>query len=390
MIPRTEPAKIVIFSTVHQAMDDRIFHKEARSLAQAAHNVVIIASHPKEERIDDVHIKPLWKARSRLERMLRGTSLLPSLLRERGTIYHFHDPELILVGLLLRLLGKKAIYDSHEDMPKDMLLKKYVPVSLRPILSGLARLFETWAGRILSAVIVPSEDYSPHIRSRVVVHNYPILDYVCPAVKVRGDVQSRHPFLVYCGTMTAVRGASEMLKSAEIASEHVPVRLRLIGPIGDERLRAEIASAEQKGLVEYLGEIPHRDVYGYCTGAVAGLLLYHSSPFHQFIVPIKLFELMACEVPVIASDLPFFHKTVYDQGCGLVVNPLDVQAVADAIIYLVEHPQEARRMGERGRELVRTKYNWKSESKKLLALYEHLLAKGSRRSRRREKVVQQV
>lgn len=390
MNPETKPPKVVIFSTVHCATDDRIFHKEARSLAGAAYNVVVIASHPREERIEAVHIKPLWKTQCRFERMLRATSLLPWLLRERAVIYHFHDPELIPAGLLLRLHGKKVIYDSHEDVPQDMLLKKYVPVSLRPILSGLARLLEAFAGRILSAVIVPSEDYSPHIRSRVVVHNYPILDYVCPAAKVRGDIQSRHPFLVYCGTMTAVRGASEMLSSVAIASEHVPVRLRLMGRIGDEGLLSEIAYGEQKGLVEYLGEIPHRDVYGYCMGAVAGLLLYHPSPFHQFIVPIKLFELMACGVPVIASDLPFFRKTVYDQGCGLVVNPLDAQAVADAIIYLIEHPEEARRMGERGRELVRTEYNWESESKKLIALYEHLLREGAQRSCRHDKAVQQV
>lgn len=388
MSPRTKLPKVVLFSTVHQATDDRIFHKEARSLAEAAYNVVVIASHPREQRIEAVHIKPLWKTRSRFERMLRATSLLPWLLRERAVIYHFHDPELIPAGLLLRLLGKKAIYDSHEDMPQDILLKKYVPASLRPILSRLARLFETWAGRILSGVIVPSEDYSPHIPSRVVVHNYPILDYVCPAARVRGDIQSCHPFLVYCGTMTAVRGASEMLGSVAIAAEHVPVQLRLMGRVEDEGLLSEIASGEQKGFVEYLGQIPHRDVYGYCMGAVAGLLLYHSSPFHQFIAPIKLFEFMACRVPVIASDLPFFRKIVHDQGCGLVVNPLDLQAVADAIIYLIEHPEEARRMGERGEELVRTKYNWDSESRRLLAFYESLLKKGSQQPDPSEKAVQ--
>lgn len=388
--PGTKPPKVVIFSTVHRATDDRIFHKEARALSRAGYDVVILGPHPRDEFIDGVRFKPLSKPPSRFKRMLQATTILPRLLRERGAIYHFHDPELIPAGLLLRLYGKSVIYDSHEDVPQDILLKKYVPVFLRSTLSNLARLFEMFAAHILSAVIVPSEDYARHIRSRVVVRNYPVLDYISAAASLRSDVQSPGSFLVYCGTITALRGASEMLSSVAVASKRIPVRLRLLGPIGEEELRSEIAAGQKQGLVEYLGEIPHRDVYRYCMGAVAGLLLYHPAPFHQFIVPIKLFELMACSVPIIASNLPFFRRTVLDQGCGLVVNPLDVQAVADAIIYLMEHPGEARRMGERGREIVRTKYSWESESQKLLALYEHLLRLGAQRLRRHDKAVQQV
>jgi glycosyltransferase involved in cell wall biosynthesis len=365
--------KVVIFSTVHQATDDRIFHKEARSLARAGYNVVILASHPRKETISGVRIKSLARPASRFRRILLATAVIWKVLREGGDLFHFHDPELIPTGLLLRLIGKKVIYDSHEDLPKDVLLKPYLPRWAKVALSKLARLFESLAAPLLSGVIVPSQEYSPHIPFRTVVHNYPMLEYIYPAAKARPSVLSANPFLVYCGTINSARGAREMLRSVEAAGKRVPVRLRLLGPVEDEELRSEIASCEAKGIVEYRGQVPHKDVFGYCVGAVAGLLLYHPAPMHELIVPIKLFELMACGVPVIAAELPFFRKIVREGECGLLVDPLNVPQVADAIVYLIEHPEEARKMGQRGKELVEKSYTWQSEERELLGLYRALL-----------------
>ena len=47
--------------------------------------------------------------------------------------------------------------------------------------------------------------------------------------------------------------------------------------------------------------------------------------------------------------------------------------IADAIRYLLEHPEEARQMGENGRRAVKEEFNWGGEEKKLLALYEDIL-----------------
>ena len=64
---------------------------------------------------------------------------------------------------------------------------------------------------------------------------------------------------------------------------------------------------------------------------------------------------------------------VEETGCGLCVEPTDIDAVADAVGYLAGHPEEARRMGMNGRRWAESKYNWASEEKKLLALYRELI-----------------
>jgi glycosyltransferase involved in cell wall biosynthesis len=82
---------------------------------------------------------------------------------------------------------------------------------------------------------------------------------------------------------------------------------------------------------------------------------------------------MSAGLPIIASDFKLWREIVVDEvGCGLVVDPLDSKAIADAIRYLFDNPDKARIMGEKGREAVKRKYNWDVEFKKLLAYYKSI------------------
>jgi glycosyltransferase involved in cell wall biosynthesis len=64
---------------------------------------------------------------------------------------------------------------------------------------------------------------------------------------------------------------------------------------------------------------------------------------------------------------------VEEAQCGLLVDPLNPKAIAEAIQWLLEHPAEAEGMGERGQKAVRERYKWDMEAKNLLTLYETLL-----------------
>jgi len=90
-------------------------------------------------------------------------------------------------------------------------------------------------------------------------------------------------------------------------------------------------------------------------------------------MPNKMFEYMIAELPIIASNFLLWREIVEKNNCGICVNPLDPKEIAEAIEYLIEHPDEARKMGENGRKAVLEKYNWENESKKLLEIYEELL-----------------
>jgi glycosyltransferase involved in cell wall biosynthesis len=83
---------------------------------------------------------------------------------------------------------------------------------------------------------------------------------------------------------------------------------------------------------------------------------------------------MAAGLPVIASDFPLWREIVEEAGCGLLVDPKDPQAIADAMQWILDHPEEAAEMGRRGRAAVEARYNWEAESAKLVSLYRRLLS----------------
>jgi glycosyltransferase involved in cell wall biosynthesis len=78
---------------------------------------------------------------------------------------------------------------------------------------------------------------------------------------------------------------------------------------------------------------------------------------------------MSAKLPVIASDFEAWRPFVEDHRCGLLVDPLDPGAIAGAMQWMLDHPEEARAMGVRGRAAVEEHYNWGQESKHLLDMY---------------------
>jgi glycosyltransferase involved in cell wall biosynthesis len=84
---------------------------------------------------------------------------------------------------------------------------------------------------------------------------------------------------------------------------------------------------------------------------------------------------MAAGVAVVSSDFPLLRRIVTAADCGHVVNPLDVNAIAGAILSLVVDPDHAIAQGANGRHTVQHLYSWESEAKSLLSIYGHVSAR---------------
>ena len=372
--------KVVHFTTVHPAFDTRIFHKEAKSLARAGYKVVLIAQHNRDEMVDGVKIVALPKPRNRFARMLGLTWRAFHLsLRERADIYHFHDPELLPIGVLLKVFTRaKVVYDVHEDVPEQILTKHWIPCLLRRPLAGVFNAFEKLLARALDAVVVATEGIAEKFAQLkpIVIHNYPDLGMLPNSSTRHGEGQEK--VLVYVGGISKIRGAIEMVKALEHLNPAWDIRLDLIGKFEPPELEQELRGLPGYRRVRFLGWMPPERVYTHLANADVGLVCLHPEPRFMVAWPVKLFEYMAAGLPVVASNFPLWKEIVEGNRCGITVDPLDPKAIAQAIEYLLAHPEEARQMGENGRRAVEEKYNWEKEAEKLLALYKELVdsAKG--------------
>lgn len=371
--------RVVHLSTQHRALDVRIFLKQCRTLAARGYETHLIVADPPTDELHGVRFHSVSKSEltfrpgrigQRLWRAYRKAAAL------RADVYHFHDPELITVGLLLKRGGARVIYDVHEDAPQEArTLNKDRPVE-KHVKAGALSLLEEMAKRCFDAFVCAT----PHIARKfprqrtITVQNYPMLEEFAPrpgAAPAR-PYGERPPHVVYAGGITAIRGIREMVNAIEKLPEAIAVKFVLLGEFFVPELHAEVAALPGWRRTHYLGW-QERGILQQCLGdARIGLVLYHPEKDHLDALPNKMFEYMAAGLPVVASDFALWRRIVAETGCGLVADPRDSASIARAVQYLLEHPDEAAAMGRRGRQAVTAQYNWEAEARKLIHLYQGL------------------
>ena len=371
--PRKNKIKICIF-TAHPVFDDRIFHKEAKTLAKAGYDVAIIAQHDKQEVVDGVRIIPLPKPTNRYERMIKTNRKLFLLaLKEKADLYHFHDPEIIPYGLVLKLLGKKVIYDVHEDYPKQILYKTWIANSVsRKIVSLIFGMVEKTAARIFDCTVAATPDIARKFAERktITVRNMPVLGLIDKAEPLRRD-KSKLIFL-YAGGLSKIRGIKEVIKSMEMVSrEEDNIELWLLGKWENEAFRNECEQLKGWKYTKYLGFVPLGKVYEYMKTADIGISTLYPIKNYLTSLPIKVYEYMACSLPIVMSDFPYWQE-IFGQ-CAVFVDPYDPKDIAHKILLLLNDSEKAKELGRQGKRLVVEKYNWEAESQKLIDLYKGLL-----------------
>ena len=363
-----------VLTSVHSAFNVRILHKECKSLARAGFSVTMIAPHTEDLEMDGVHLRAVPRAARRIERLTRTAwRVYREALRQNADVYHFHDPELIVVGLLLRARGKEVIYDVHEDLPRCMPYKPYLPKWLGRLSVGLVERVENLAARRFSAVVPATPGIAVRFhrlnRRTVVVNNYPMLhEWAAPTPPLSWAERDPGVAFVSAG-ITRTRGAQEMVQAMSLLPCDLQATLDLVGAIQPVDLQESLSKLPGWKRVHLHGTLDRSRVSALLHSVRIGIVVEHPVPNYVNGKPTKLFEYMAAGLPVIASDFPEWRKIVHAADCGLLVDPLSPKAIAEAIQYLLFHPQQAEAMGRRGLCAVREQYNWSQEEKKLIDLY---------------------
>lgn len=360
--------KICHMTSAHPDGDIRIFHKECVSLAEAGHEVHLVIPNSISRVEKEVHIHSFKLiTKKRIQRFLNTTKRTYQIALDiDADVYHFHDPELLPYGLKLIRKGKKVIYDAHEDVPRQILGKHWIPSFFRSLISKSFEKYENYVAKRLSYIVVST----PSIRKRfeqinsncMDICNYPILEENSNPSKWENKFNE----ICYIGGITEVRGVCELVESLEFVPN---VRLNLAGNYSPESFRDELIKKPSWKEVNELGFVGRNEIVEILNRSKIGMVTLYPLENYLDSLPIKMYEYMLAGIPVIASNFPYWQEIISENNCGICVDPKNPKEISNAINLILSDESNAKKMGESGRKSVLEKYNWSIEKKKLNNIY---------------------
>jgi glycosyltransferase involved in cell wall biosynthesis len=367
-------------TTLHRADDARIFHRMCRGLAKHGCCVAVVGpAVPIEEPL--VRMSP-WNGSIRQSGRIGRIGLaLRAALAERADIYHFHDLELISLGLALKMLrrGSAVVYDVHEDYPAMMMEKHWLPRATRPLTASVVRVAQSAVSMCLDGIVAADPDVEADFRAvagarKMVFYNFPVLSLF---ELQRAERPAPKADLVYIGGMSERAGTFVLLDAlVELASQGLRPSVRLAGytdgAIGWQAIERGIQDRGLGAEVELRGRMPHSEVPAWIRSGRIGLVTLQ--PIAKFMknIPSKMFEYWACGLPVIGSNLPPIARFLSDGSNGVLFSPTSARDLARAIRFLLERPDEAAAMGHAGQQLVQEEWNSEQQVDQLIQFYERI------------------
>lgn len=369
------PIRVVQLTTVHHPYDPRIYHKESKSLQKFGFDVTLLAQAADEESSTEKPIRhiPLQKYTSRLKRMTLGAYRAYKKAKIlKADVYHFHDPELLPVAWLLKKKDNIVIYDIHEDYVTSILQKDYASMPIKKTLASIYKMMERFFTRDFELSLA-EKYYKDIYPTGTCILNYPTVNEEFLNTKREGTPENK---LLYTGNVSLVRGA---MQHARIPLIDKDIQMHFVGKCPSdlaEKMYEAAGDARDNLVIEGINQFVEKEVIEdryLNTNWLAGIALFPPTEHYMKKELTKFFEYMNAGLPVICSDFPVWKKFIETYECGIAVDPNDDEAIKQAISYLKENPEEAKKMGENGKQAVTEELNWGTEEEKLISWYQELL-----------------
>ncbi|HCT94543.1 MAG: hypothetical protein A2X19_06720 [Bacteroidetes bacterium GWE2_39_28] len=357
--------------------DTRIFDKQCKSLLKEGYDVCILTNDGIHDEIKDgIKIYSSDKFyQKRLSTILKAKSIfIEKAIEINADIYQLHGPELIPLGLRLKKLGKIIFYDAHEDLPRQILEKGWIPVLFRKPLSIASELYLKYSLRKFDEIF----SVTPHIVDKLkkltdsvtMVTNYPIIDH--------NDTLSfneyilRENIICYSGTVYLGSNQEYIINAIANIDNIDNINYHIAGYI-DEEYYKTLSTVCSLQKVTFLGRIAKTQMREFYQKAVVGLAIhdYAHNLGHKVgsLGSTKFFEYMKVGLPIICSDFDLWSEIIKKYNCGICVQPNNIEQIESAIRFILEDKEKAYEMGQNGKNAILTEFNWSAQERIYLKVF---------------------
>lgn len=395
--------KILVVTNTYPPADisgvGALVYQLARQLHADPEHEVMVLTREMATRDPWVVMAGASKRRFPLAAALKGLRLC---WRHRFDLVHVHESDGGLLCVLLRLArwlclpyGKTRVvatlqvsYDEEKRSVRPVHdrgkpLSQPTPEELSfggwraPLLARLGR----WTARWSDAVVAPSQrtkleierDYSTRVEK--VIWNGVALPPRAPARPLPEAGESDSPVVLYAGRLRTRKAVAVLVQALAkvVAKEHHPAARLLLAGEGDQRaaLEKQVAELGLGASVEFLGAKDPKEMPAlYAKADIFCLPSIYEG------LPLAILEAMAHGLPVVTTNVSGMPDAVVAGETGLLVPIEDSDALADALIELLDDPRRRRAMGEAGRRRVEQHFTIGTIAGKYLELWRKLLGEG--------------
>jgi len=363
--------------------DARIFQRQCISLRNDKFEVSILTNDGQEdEEIKGIRIYNCKRnLKSRLAILLFAKwQFKQNAIDIDADIYQLHSPELLPLGRYLKKIGKKVIYDAHEDLPRHIIEKEWLeffPPILRRLLSIIVEEYMDKTLKLFDETITPHHHVNDMFLIKginsTLITNFPLVrsyeNFSFEEYKLRNNA------ICYTGTVYSYSHQEEILQSMDGIEG---LKYKVAGYFEENHLES-LGKHRNFSKLEYFGKIPWERLHEFYSEVTIGLVVYDyklnlGDRLGSF-GSNKLFEYMEAGLPIICTDYDLWKEVVQQYKCGIAVEPRNVAQIHNAIKFFVENKAEAYKYGQNGKEAVEKVFNWKSEERKYLNLFNNIALK---------------
>ncbi len=372
------PIRVVHLTSAHRADDARILYREAAELKALGLDVAVIGPGVADAVLAGVPIRAIRRPESRLWRILSAPCrILAAASRTRADVLHFHDPELLPAALVAKIIFRRAVvFDAHEDASL-FALKDWVPRGLRRATSGLMEVLYRFCARRMDGVVVPTrllhEKYEGLAQRVVTFTNFPP-----PAALRRRDqawrpMAARRNEIIHLGTLRISRLDFLMEVARRFLDRHPDWSMALVGMHQAALEHFEwTAPASLRDRLHGCGQMAHPEVIARLCRARVGVN-YHPLDSEQVrvAIPAKVFEYLACGLPVVTTEVPLLKELLEDCPAVRWVED-DADAFADALAETAARTDLAQ-AADAARRYSDERFRCEAEAERLVGMYRDIL-----------------
>jgi len=364
-------------SCSHYPDDERIYHKEIKSLTENNYKINYFTLSNSESNLSNDKINHInyRKSEHSIKNYIKSIEL--KLIEIPTKVIHIHEPELFpLATNIKKIFGAKIIYDVHEDYPSMIYTfskwNKYIKYLRTKFWLYKERSFLEHVDEIIiaSSTIVNS-DYIIQGFSPALLENFPLITLV-------NEIELNHKIknsLIYHGNMGPERGIIDLIEAMIYVIKNIPdVRLSLFGGFRTKDFKDEVNNTiDHLGIRNHISlhdHILHQDIWKHLGKHMVGVIPFNDNPLTRIGTPTKLFEFMASGCQLVIPKLKPMKK--YDVKGAKYFKPGNVKDLSNAIINSLKNINQDGI--EYNLNKIKSDYNWENNSQKLIDLYEKVLS----------------